>query len=747
MKLSAIVISAGLAAATGGAIAEPSDTPPADTVTVVVTARKRPEALVQVPQSVTAFPGQTLRELNITDFTGFATKTPNLALAYGNGATAIGDAGTIAIRGVSGAGTTAVYIDQTPVPDSIDPRVVDADHIEVLKGPQGTLYGEGSMGGNVRIVTNAPSLKSGSLDLMAEAGVTSHGGSANGGASVIGNVVAVPGKVAVRFVAFADHDAGYLSRIYPGSSGAPVVRGDQAAQSSYGGSVTGLFRVSDRLDLTLRVMGQRQDDLGFPAAFAPLPGFRPRYSLPRAFDIQPKVRDQWLLPTVDLRYRGEGWEIDSTTSYFQREIREVEDSTTGTAQFLDYIATPLAPQPYVWRGRRSRSQVSHETRLSFGDDAHLRGVLGVFYSRGRDDFAISPISGTGLQTGGFWPNDLLWLSDIRETQANAALFGELYYPVLPRLTVTLGARQYWLRQTYHILADGYLDGGLTDNPPGSNRESGMSPKAALSFQADAATQVYVSAGKGFRAGGSGQAVIPQCDGSLAEIGLSADAAQRYSPDTVWSYEVGAKHQLTARGLLMTAALYHLDWDRIQQSVFLPSCAFIITTNAGAAAADGGEFELAGRVTERLNIRFGLGYENARITKAGPSGQAVGSRVYQTPRWTVTTAGYYRWPLRNGASGFIGADASYVGDSISNNSGGGLALVRPAYGLINARFGVDWGHNEVSLNIGNLTDTKANLGDLGYLGYAQHDVNSPDMPVPQVAVLPPLSAVIQVRRRY
>jgi iron complex outermembrane receptor protein len=126
---------------------------------IVVTARKRDESLAEVPASITAFTSESLAAFNIQSFPDYATKTPNLSFAYGSGPTGISAARTVAIRGVAGqnlfgtAGATGFYIDDTPVPGSVDPRVVDLDDIEVLKGPQGTLFGESSLGGNVRLIT------------------------------------------------------------------------------------------------------------------------------------------------------------------------------------------------------------------------------------------------------------------------------------------------------------------------------------------------------------------------------------------------------------------------------------------------------------------------------------------------------------------------------------------------------------------------------------------------------------------
>src|SRR6202167_6252113 len=152
----------------------------ADTLeTITVSARKRDESLANVPVSITVFTGESLENFNIQSFTDYATKTPNVSFSYGGGPTGISQARTVAIRGITGqnlygtAGATGFYIDDTPVPGSVDPRVLDIDNIEVLKGPQGTLFGESSLGGNVRLITKKPSLTEDSLSISAEAGLTS----------------------------------------------------------------------------------------------------------------------------------------------------------------------------------------------------------------------------------------------------------------------------------------------------------------------------------------------------------------------------------------------------------------------------------------------------------------------------------------------------------------------------------------------------------------------------------------------
>src|SRR5579862_4282755 len=337
---------------------------------VTVSARKREESLAEVPTSITAFTAETLKDFNVQSFADYATKAPNVAFTYGGGPTGFADSRTISIRGITGqnlfgtAGATGFYIDDTPVPGSIDPRVVDLASIEVLKGPQGTLFGESSLGGNVRLITRAPNLNESGLGYMAEAGATSGGGSGDGGANAIANIVIVPTSVALRVVVFGNHDAGYLTRTYPSDSNSPCAGdafascprtsvGDQGAATSFGGSAALLWHASDSLDVKLRLMTQDERYYGFPATFAPLPTFEPDYTLNRAFNVQSRAEDSWTMPTLDLKYAGQGWSLTCANSYFYRHTKDTEDSSYGTQQVLVgglYNVTGLAAQPYLWIG-------------------------------------------------------------------------------------------------------------------------------------------------------------------------------------------------------------------------------------------------------------------------------------------------------------------------------------------------------------------------------------------------------------
>jgi len=610
------------------------------------------------------------------------------------------------------------------------------------------------------------------IGYMMQAGATSGGGSPDGGAGGIGNLVLVPDKVAVRVVMFGNHDAGYLTRTFPTTpqnattANAYVIPfeavprtsvGNQGAQTTYGGSVALLYKVSESFEARLRVMYQDTDMHGFPATFAPLPGFQPEYVLNRAFDVQPDAMDRWALPSLELNYKGNGYSVTSSSSYFYRHTHDLEDSTYGTEQaFLNsYGVTNLANQPIMWDGERYHNQTTEELRLSFDPVHNLSGTVGAFYSYTRSLFFIPNTYATGMPAASIgsgvctlitcpWPNNLIWTQNNPGTQKDTSVFGELYYKFLDKFSLTVGARKYWLKQTTDYTANGFLDLGPTPSSPQENTQSGTDPKVGLSYQATDAAMVYASASKGFRAGGA-QANFPAC----TLPGLPLSDIEHIQSDTLWSYEAGTKIQIPDTRILLTAAGFHINWDHLQQQVALP-CGFYLQLNGGSALINGGEIELTGKVTSSFQLRFGAGYEKTDITNPGPlshAGVMSGSHIEGVPAWTASVGGIYTKTLTSELDGFVSADYSYTGNSISLlNGGSGLIGSRPPYSLANLRFGVKRDTQELSLNFHNLGNAKPNLGDIGYVGYAQYEPNR-TTPIPQVATLQPFTVLLQYRNNF
>ena len=219
-------------------------------------------------------------------------------------------------------------------------------------------------------------------------------------------------------------------------------------------------------------------------------------------------------------------------------------------------------------------------------------------------------------------------------------------------------------------------------------------------------------------------------------------------DTLWSYEVGSKIQVPHTGLLLSAAAFHIDWSNLQQQVLLP-CGSYFDVNGNSARINGAEVELSGRVAPSLQLRFGAGYESTDINAPGPLalvGVLPGSRIPGTPAWTASVGGVYTHALTANLDGIVSADYSYTGNSTSLLNGGSGALsTRPGYSLANLRFGVQHEKSEVSLNVHNLTNAKPNLGDIGYVGYAQY--NSAGTVLPEAATLQPLTVMLQYRNNF
>lgn len=732
---------------------------------VVVTARKRVEAPIDVPISITAFSAETLSELNIRSFDDYATKTPNLSFSYGTAELGFGATRSVAIRGIAGEDTVGVYIDDTPVPDSIDPRVVDIERIEVLKGPQGTLFGQGSLGGNIRIITVQPSPHDTNGYFEVRGGKTSDAEDMDYGVSFAGSHNLVGDAVTARVVAFVDNTAGFLRRAYPNPDGTTGESPNQGADFTYGGSVSVLWQASENFKVTLRTMVQRTDIHGWPAPYAPLPGFAiTSLTLNREANVQERTSDTWYLPSLNLSYRGSHFAITSSTSYFDRTVLDTEDASEGTNWYFTnfYGLTFPTNLPIPWDESVPQRRTTNETRISFDPSHGVSGVLGIYYSRqysNEDDNGhyLPGIAASGLTSfPGYCPGntttcpsygtDLNWYSTYPLHRIDRALFGELYLD-WHQWELTLGLRGYRDSQTLNSLSEGAGNGYIVHDD-GATTQSGVTPKAALSFKFDGHHLAYASVSKGFREGGVSQPPIAQC-GLLEQLGLTPGVPAKYGSDTVWNYEIGGKAESDDGRMILTGAAFQMNWNNIQQAFTLPLCFLGITVNEGAARARGGELEFTGKPLPQLELRAGLGVDDAKITSQSVPGlPAVGSRVVQIPKVTATASGTITQPLGSNHTGFLTADVSYVGDSTTNTGALGYPLTRASYTLVNASIGVRWNRSELSLYAANLTNEHPNLGDLNPAGYVRHESLAADAPtLPRVATLQPFNIGLQYRMQF
>jgi iron complex outermembrane recepter protein len=731
---------------------------------ITVTAQKRSESQQNVPLSMTTFSSAALQEKSVNTFFDYATKVPNLAFApTGDG---VGTARTVSIRGVSGNNVTSFYIDDTPLPDSIDPRVLDIDHIEVLRGPQGTLYGARSMGGLVRIVTKEPDINNFSATVHGGVSDTARTDQPNYTGDAVVNIPLIEDHAALRLSAFYDEEAGYFKRSFcsnpsaamagtctPLASTGITTVDNVGAIDTYGGAASLTLKVNDSLTITPRLMVQQADYNGFPMADydtdtangigypVPTPGtgaptpskmLPTSFTQPRWFNVPEGGSDQWSLGSIGVHWKTGIGELVSSTAYFSRKVVETEDET----DFVYAAVTAGAggePQPSAITEEKDYQEFVQEVRFVSALSGPVQFVAGGFYSdtHGRLPFAayyppaIAPgldqtlTGGQGEVTPGY-PNTV-FAQDFHTDIKEPAAFGEVTYQPFDPLKLTAGLRWYQVKTSSEGYELGLATGGgpAVVSPPASETESGVNPKFEADYHLTPDQMVYVNVAKGFRPGGivpivpSGEAgTATDCTAALKAVDPNINISQTrsFQSDSLWNYELGTKTEWLDHRLSVDAAAFYIKWNNIQQEILL-SCGFQYTANAGAAVSKGGELEIRARPTDPLEMSVGLGYQDAKITQTSiESPQAVGSPIYQVPDWTGNGAVSYTTQLTNDSKMVVGADYSYIGRSFSGNNDASDPRLRPSYRLVNARLAFDHGPLEIALVGKNLANEIANLGD-------------------------------------
>jgi iron complex outermembrane recepter protein len=764
-----------LLAALSAAHAAPADTASAGLEEIIVTAQKRSESVQDVPLSMTTIGSVALEQNAIRSFFDYGTKVPNLAFAMtGDG---VGTARTISIRGISGDNTTGFYIDETPLPDSIDPRILDIDHIEVLRGPQGTLYGARSMGGTVRVITQTPDLNNFHATVHGGVSDTWHTHSPNRTVDAVVNIPVIADRASLRISGFYDREAGFLKRSFcanPASAGVTcfpqtndpartTTVNDVGATKEYGFAAALAFKVSDKLTVTPRFMEQRESYNGFPmtdvlttkdAIGYPYPAGSAPFTLPklspsnftqgRFFNIPEGGVDEWHLFSLNIKWDTGVGEFVAASAYFDRKVTETEDQTdfVWTALLPAVSANPAfnlpGPIPSVVNEVKNYQRFVQEVRFASALEGATQFVVGAFYSdlHGRLPFAafyppaLSPGYGALLNAAGTCalvglctnPNnpDEIFGENYRTSIREPAVFGEVSYEFTKALKATAGLRWSQVKTT----AGGYQEGSVTQSPGAppqivdaevTTKETATTPKLQLDYKPTPDAMVYTMIAKGFRPGGLVPSVPVATCGSQLPPGVTVNETRTFKSDSLWNYELGAKTEWMDKRLTLNIALFDIKWKDIQQNILLP-CGFQYRANAGAAESKGGEIELNARPIPQLQLSAGVGYQNAKITKASSiSPQRPGDPVFEVPDWTANSSFTWTQPLQSDWKLISAVDFSYVGNSYSANNlvnvnGIFETRLRPNYELLDVRLALSHASWELALVGKNLSNTHANLGD-------------------------------------
>ena len=742
-------IMCGAVAAALAALAMPAGAQqfkPTDELEVVtVTAQKRKEDPAKVAMSISAVTGAQLQAEHVRDITDLTRVVPNISFtaASGNGGAGPGTS-NIEIRGISstaGAATVGVYLGDTPVTvgnvytmGNIEPKFFDIDRVEVLRGPQATLYGASSMGGTIKFVPNEPDLKDREFTTYTE-GSNTKGGSANYAANVVANLPLIPNELALRIGVQAQHTGGYIDQV---DGDGKVLANNINKISDQEVRAALKWKPTRALTITPSVYYQRIDAKDIAAFNLELPNYQAQKQ------IREPSTDTLLSPSVTVNWDLGAFDLTSATSFFQRKFDRTQNGSAYNSYSLSTFLTStedggkappelieaIAGLPSAVYLNNQVRQVSQEFRLASRPyDAAVSPwtwLAGTYFSRQHTNIVENdPIFGvTDLfkQFGfdiadpellpdaapGQFPNDNSFAGAFHYREKQASIFGEVNYYFSPAVHATVGARYLKADTTLEQRNGNYL-AGAGNNSGAATSSHAFTPKYAVTWEVNPTNTVYTSVAKGFRLGGNNIFVPPTtCGPDLEAQGLEAGPPD-YKPDSLWSYEVGSKSRFLNNRLSINADVFYVKWKNIQQGVYLPTCAYTYNANAGDATSKGFEFDIKAKPIPGLTLSASGGYVKAELSndvgiENGVVGAVAGARIQGVPKYNAAVNAVYNFAAFGDKSAFVMAGMQWVGSSKGSLDPEQTDHDRPGYHTTDFSAGMSFDRYNVSVFVKNAFDT-------------------------------------------
>lgn len=756
--------------ATTAAYAQSADPEDRD-VSIVVTATKRESTIKDVPFSINAQTQEDIQRSGAVTLEDLSRNVAGLSVQnLGPGQS------QVSVRGVSAGQVVrdqpgvkeqvGVYLDESVISLSLftpDLDLFDLDRVETLRGPQGTLFGSGSVGGTIRYITNQPQL--GLFEGLVEGNVNLIDGG-DIGYYVKGMVNAPIGdNAAVRAVGYYTEYAGFIDAIGP--AGGENINGGQR----YGGRIAVTIEAAPDVTITPRLVYQKVEADGFNrqeiynlyanpfTTTRPQVNFgeRQQYLLLReAF-----VDETWLGDLV-IDATWDGINVTSVTSYTNRDILVSRDASALTGSVSVDLGYPDAAVllPSNLRDTTDLKSFTQELRLASAYDGPFQWVVGGFYSD-TDRFYRQRLPTPGYQAAtdanfgagtsaavanGFPDLNSPYNADLPYDIKQFAIFGEGTYALTSAFDVTIGARYYDFSEQRQFISGGLFANG--DNRSDKTRSDGISPRILLSYDVNDTVTLNAQASKGFRLGGVNDPLnLPLC--SPADAALFG-SFQDYSDETLWNYEVGAKAQ--GRGFYANVAGFYNDIKNLQVTLDAGSCSSRIVFNVPEAHTMGFEAEIGVTPVTGFNLQFSGSLIEAEFDTTLPgaltaaTGIREGNRLPSVPKFQFSASGSYEWAMGDGADAYVSASFTHVGSRYTqpadqeNNPrtfvhglpfGGAPAgasttvdLELPSFQLLNLSAGVDFDRGlSVVAYVNNVFDENALLsfdrerGGRARLGYS------------------------------
>lgn len=718
LTISSAVMTILAAAAAGAQESAPSDLGP-----VYVTAQKRVQPLSEIPMSISVLAGTTLERQHADNFQDLVALVPGLSINSNTRGVS-----RITLRGVNTGGvasTVGVYTDEVPFGSSSglangavlsgDFDTFDLDRIEVLRGPQGTLYGASSLGGVIKYVSNAPSLDGFEARLQATMENVDEGGEGYSGAGMIN--VPIGDRAAIRVSAFTRSDDGFIDSI--GNNPIPSFQNpavnifdgsldkkDINSLDTTGGRFSALFQVSDDFSINLTALMQNIDSDSSDAYEADPVTFNPLYDGLVASRYHPEYTEiEYRVYSATLDWDLGAFSLQSVTSYgtFEQDFQRDYSVRLSLSQLLTFLfSDPVTAQPplsAILQQVTSTDKLTQEFRLVSNENDKLDWLVGLYYTE--EDSGIDPQNifavdaGTENPATGFPP---LAIARLNSDYEELALFANATWHVSPRFDLSFGGRISENDQNASQSLDGILVGGLTEFDDVSSSESPFTYSISPRFELTDTASLYFRVATGYRPGGPN--VLPP--------GAPPGTPASYDSDELTSYEIGVKAGSPDGKFVLDAAVFRLDWEDIQ--LFAQINDVGLNANGGTAVSKGVELAATFFPTDRLTLSFTGAYTSAYLTQDTDPivGGLDGDPLPYVPDWTISVGADYEWPVFGDATAYVGGRVTHTGDRTSdfdNRAADGSIRVADSYATVDLRAGVEMGKVNLEVYGKNMTDER------------------------------------------
>ena len=726
--------------------ASAADTAAEDTglAEITITAEKYKSTIQDTSISISALSGDQLSAAGISSVDGLVHEVPGLSMRSAGPGQSEYEARGLASNG-GASPTVGFYLDEIPLSPPalsqtgkvvIDPNLYDIERIEVLRGPQGTLYGSGSMGGTIKVVTNQPKL--GTFEGSVQGTLSdTQGGSGNGGGNFMLNIP-LGETLALRVVGTDTYRSGWIDRVVlnnypsntsPGTFGSVLnssvqsVKTHANTESLYGMRASLLFKPSEDFSIVGTALFQHLGMGAYDEYDSP-PGaqYMARYE---AFPIQEKTADVVHIYGLTVNANLGFADLTSATSYWDRYSTQTQDASASLywTAYQGYVASappqppipPLVPVPYSEID--PSHQFSQEFRLTSRNDDRLHWVAGVFYS---------DLHSTWIENNSSPGNTISYQGTYFEAYNpyhvhQFALFGDGSYKLTDKLKLSTGLRWYRYiseqdEQEYGLVP--YIAPNALPGAPIVTKASdrGFNPRVNLAYSPNKDFTGYISASKGFRPGGANEQLPqPACP----------QAPLNFGPDSVWNYEVGEKAKLFGNWLTINSDIYYIKWTGVQQSVTLP-CGYQYNANAGDGRSFGPELEINAKLSDNWSMTASGAYTDAKLIKPNTayttylttgaltsltpvttycaSASNCSSPILNVPKETASLSITYTTIIMGDHQLTARIADNYVGPVTDEAYFFGIPL--PGYSLANARLTLAHNNWSANLFVDNLTNKAA-----------------------------------------